>query len=179
MISEQMRQLINYLISAEYQSAYLYQAMSAYFNRINLTGMGRWLRLQNEEELGHATRLIDYLTDRNGIVEIRAIPAQPVNYGTPFEAFQRVLAHEQAVTEAYRQAYAAATQAGDFETVAIVQEFLREQTEEVAQAFVIVGRLQQASNNPAAILLLDQELGQRTAPAPAPAQPAAPAAPAD
>lgn len=39
MINRQMQQLINNLIQIEYQSAYLYLAMSNYFNRLNLTGI--------------------------------------------------------------------------------------------------------------------------------------------
>lgn len=170
-----MQQLVNHLIQIELNSAYLYLAMSAYFQRINLTGMATWLRLQHDEERGHAQRLIDYLVDRGGVVEVRAISAQPGTYGSPLEAWQQVLQHEQFVTQNYQQAYEAALQARDYQLMAILQDFLREQVDEVAQATRIVGRLQLARENPAALLLLDQELGQREAAAPAPAAPAAPA----
>lgn len=116
---------------------------------------------------------MDYLVDRDGVVRIPAIPAQPVQFGTPLEAFRQVLAHEQSVTQEYRQANPMAIQAGDYQTAAFLQWFLTEQTEEEAEAQVIVGRLQLAGQNPAAILMLDQELGQRAA---APATPATPAA---
>jgi len=153
--------------------------MASYFERINLTGTASWLRQQYQEELTHAQTLIDYLTNRNGVVEIRPLPGQSTAFGSPLEAFQQVLAHEQRVTEAYNQAYAAVMQAQDYQTLVIVQDFLREQIDEVAQSLIIVGRLQMAGNNPAAILLLDQELGQRGTAAPAPAgQAAQPAAPA-
>lgn len=41
--------------------------------------------------------------------------------------------------------------------------FLREQVDEEAQAQTIVDRLKIAQNNPAAIFILDQELGQQKA----------------
>lgn len=183
MISEQMQQLVNHLIQIELNSANLYLAMSNYFQRLNLTGMATWLRLQHDEERGHAQRLMDFLVDRGGVVEVRAIPAQPATYGSPLEAWQAVLQHEQFVTQNYQQAYEAATQARDWQLLAILQDFLREQVDETAQATRIVGRLQLARDNSAALLMLDQELGQRqaagaapAAPAPAPAAPAAPAA---
>lgn len=173
MISEQMQKLLNHLIQVELGSAYLYLAMSSYFARINLTGMAQWLRLQHDEERGHADQLITYLTDRGGVVEIRSIPAQPVNFGSPLEAWQQVLAHEQYVTQNYQQAYDMATKAQDYQTAAIAQDFLKEQVDEVAQAMRIVGRLQINKDNPTGLLILDQELGGRTAetaaPAPAPA----------
>ena len=113
MISEQMQRLINHLIQVELVSANLYLAMSNYFNRRNLTGIGTWLRLQYEEEVGHARRLMDYLVDRDGEVQIPPIPAQPVEFGSPREAFQQVLAHERSVTQEHRQAYGMAMQVGD------------------------------------------------------------------
>lgn len=176
MITEQIQQLLNHLISVELGSAYLYLAMANYFARRNLTGMAQWLRLQHDEERTHADTLLNYLTDRGGVVEIRAIPAQPVNFGSPLEAWQQVLSHEQLVTQNYQQAYDMAMKAQDYQTATILQDFLREQVDEVAQATRIVGRLQINRDNPAGLLLLDQELGQRQAAAAAPAAPAAPAA---
>lgn len=162
MINEQMQQLINNLIQIEYQSAYLYLAMSNYFNRLNLTGIGHWFRVQHDEERGHALKLIDYLTYRNGVVEIKNIPEQPINFGNTVEAFQRVLTHEQYVTENYKKAYEIAQKEGDQQSIVIFLEFLKEQTEEEAQTIIILGRFQLAGNNSSAILLLDQELGKRT-----------------
>ncbi|HWI64712.1 MAG TPA: ferritin [Symbiobacteriaceae bacterium] len=179
MISEQMQQLINHLISVELGSAYLYLAMANYFTRLNLMGMASWLRIQTDEERGHADRLLTFLADRGGVAEIRAIPAQPVNFGSPLEAWQKVLSHEQFVTQNYQQAYDMAMKAQDYQAAAIFQDFLREQVDETAQSMRVVGRLQLARDNTAALLMLDQELGQREAAAgaaaPAPAAGAAPA----
>lgn len=177
-----MQQLFNHLIQVELNSAYLYLAMSTYFIRMNLPGMAAWLRLQHDEERGHAQQLMNFVVDRGGTVEVRAIPAQPVNFGSPLEAWQQVLKHEQYVTQNYQQAYDMAAKAQDYQSLPILQDFLREQVDEVAQATVIVGQLQMARDNTAAILLLDRELGQRNgqaAPAPGAAPtPAAASAPA-
>lgn len=162
-----MQQLINYLIQGEHISAYLYLAMSNYFLRLNLPGMANWLRIQHTEELNHALILMNYLTDRCGVAEILPIPTQPINFGTPAQAFEAVLEHEEVVTEGYRRAYALAVQANDYQTMVLFQDFLREQTAEVAQALLVAGRLCNAGNNSAAILLLDQELGQRAPVSPA------------
>lgn len=161
MISNQLQQLINDLIQVEFKSAYLYLAMATYLSRASLTGMGKWLQLQHDEERGHAQQLITYLTNRNGTVEIRAIPNQPVNFGSPIEVWKQVLAHEQSVTQAYQQAYDMALKAQDYQTAAILQNFLREQIDEEAQATNIVNRLQINQDNPAGLLVLDQELGRR------------------
>lgn len=77
------------------------------------------------------------------------------------ETFQKVLEHEQFVTNSYRQAYDYVNQVNDQQTLVIIQEFLKEQVDEEAQSQTIVDRLKLAENNPAALLILDQELGQR------------------
>ncbi|WP_419954126.1 ferritin [Neobacillus niacini] len=161
-MNEELQKLFNNLIQIEHVSTTLYLAMSAYMGRQNLTGMAHWLRLQSEEERTHMLRLIDFVVDRDGTVQLSNLPAQPSNFGTPLETFQKVLAHEQFVTNSYRQAFNYVNQV-DPQAAIIIQDFLREQIDEEAQAKTIIDRLKLAENNPSALLLLDQELGRRTA----------------
>lgn len=167
-MNEELQKLFNNLIQIEHVSTTLYLAMSAYMGRLNLTGMAHWLRLQSEEERTHMLTLIDFVVDRDGTVQLSSLPAQPSDYGTPLETFQKVLAHEQFVTNSYRQAYNYANQA-DPQAALIIQDFLREQIDEEAQAKTINDRLRLAEGNPSALLLLDQELGARKATTTAPA----------
>ena len=90
--------------------------------KLNLTGMAHWLRLQSEEERTHMLTLIDFVVNRDGTVQLSSIPAEPSDYGTPLETFQKVLAHEQFVTNAYRQAYNYANQT-DPQAAVIIQDF--------------------------------------------------------
>lgn len=160
-MNEELQKLFNNLIQVEHLSTTLYLAMSAYMGRLNLTGMAHWLRLQSEEERTHMLKLIDFVVNRDGTVQLMNLPAQPNDFGTPLETFQKVLAHEQFVTNSYQQAFNYVNQVDPQATV-IIQDFLREQIDEEAQAKTIVDRLKLAENNPSAILLLDQELGART-----------------
>ncbi len=162
MMNDQIQKLVNNLIQIEHVSTTLYLAMSAYMANQNYTGMASWLRLQSEEERTHMLKLIDYMTNRGGMVDLQQLPSQPKEYGSPLETFQKVLEHEQFVTKSYQQAYDYAAQS-DQQTAVIIQEFLREQIDEEAQAQTIVDRMKIARDNPAALLVLDQELGQRTA----------------
>ncbi|MGG3799960.1 ferritin [Metabacillus fastidiosus] len=159
-MNEELQKLINNLIQIEHVSTTLYLAMSAYLGKLNYTGMAHWLRLQSEEERTHMLKLIDYGVDKDGTVQINNIPAQPSNLGTPLETFQKALEHERFVTNAYRQAFNYVNQIDPQATV-IIQDFLREQIDEEAQTLTIVNRLKIAQNNSSALLLLDQELGQR------------------
>ena len=102
-MNDELQKLINNLIQIEHVSTTLYLTMSAYMCRLNLTGMAHWLRLQSEEERTHMLKLIDYVVDKDGTVKLNNIPAQPSDFGTPLETFQKVLAHEQFVTNSYRR----------------------------------------------------------------------------
>lgn len=161
LINSEIQKLLNNLISVENLSSSLYLAMSAYMATKNYTGMSHWLRLQAEEERTHMLKLIDYVTDRGGTVEILNVPTQQATFGTPLETFSKVLEHEKYVTKTYRDSYDYANQI-DQQTAILLQDFLREQVDEEAQAQKIVDRLTLAQNNASAILLLDQELGNRT-----------------
>ncbi|HYK72217.1 MAG TPA: ferritin [Pseudoneobacillus sp.] len=161
-MNEEIQKLFNNLIQIEHVSTTLYLAMSAYMGKLNYTGMAKWLRLQSDEERTHMLKLIDYVVDKDGTVQLNNIPAQPIDFGTPLETFQKVLAHEQFVTNSYRQVYNYVSQA-DPQAAVIIQDFLREQIDEEAQSQTIVNRLKLAQNNPSALLLMDQELGQRKA----------------
>ncbi|WP_079480316.1 ferritin [Halobacillus salinus] len=161
-MDENLQKVFNQLIHIEQVSTTLYLAMSAYLDRKNFTGMANWLRLQSDEERGHLLTLIKYVTDKNGVVELSSVQAQPTDFGTPLETFQQVLEHEQYVTNAYRQAYSYINQV-DPQGGVIIQDFLREQIDEEAQAQTIIDRLTLAGNDASATLLIDQELGQRQA----------------
>lgn len=168
MINEEVQTLVNRLINIEHYSSTLYLAMAAYLDRRNYVGMASWLRLQAEEERGHMVTLINYLTGKDGTVKLEAMPAQPTDFGTPLETFQKVLAHEEYVTNAYRQAYDYIIKR-DPQTAVIVNDFLREQIDEEAQSNTIVQRLKLAGNESSALLLIDQELGRRNGGGGAPA----------
>jgi ferritin len=167
-MNEDLQRLFNNLIQIEHVSTTLYLAMSAYMGRLNFTGMAHWLRLQSEEERTHMLTLIDFVVNRDGTVQLASLPAQPSDFGTPLETFEKVLAHEQFVTNAYRQAYNYANQT-DPQAALIIQDFLREQIDEEAQAKTIIDRLKLADNNPSALIQIDQELGARTNTTTAPA----------
>ena len=79
MISEKMEKALNEQIREEYYSSYLYLAMSAYFESLDLRGMARWMRVQAQEEHGHAMKFFDYVFERGGTVVLAALnePAGP------------------------------------------------------------------------------------------------------
>ena len=64
MIKKTVEKALNDQIKAEFDSAYVYLAMSAHCESVNLGGFATWLRLQYEEEMAHALRLYDFVNIR-------------------------------------------------------------------------------------------------------------------
>jgi ferritin len=159
-ISLTMQKVINNLIQVDFNSAYLYFAMSNYLNRIGLSGFGSFLKAQYNEEIKHAETLIKYLADRGGIVEIQGISTQPVDFGTPIQVFQALLEHEQFVTRTYNRALDIAIRENDIQSQSVIRKAIDEQVDEEATPAEIIDKLKMAGENSAAILMLDQQYGQ-------------------
>ncbi|MDA2934990.1 ferritin [Acidobacteria bacterium AH-259-D05] len=105
MPSKKLENAINEQIQSEFYSSYLYLAMSAYCEEINLEGFAHWMLAQSEEERGHSMRLFKYLHDRGGRVVLQAIGRPPSNFKSPRHMFEEVLRNEQEVTKEIHKLY--------------------------------------------------------------------------
>ncbi len=161
MISSKMQAAINDQIQAEFFSAYMYLAMSVYYSDQNLPGIAHWLRVQYEEETEHAEKLIDYLVERGGVVELKAIQAPDKKYGSVLQTFEKVLAHEKLVTSLIHKLYELAVKEKDYASQVFLQWFISEQVEEEANADEIVQQAKRIPENSAALFYFDKKLGKR------------------
>ena len=98
MINQKIQDAINAQINREQFSAQLYLAMSAHCEAKSFRGFAHWLRLQAQEETLHAMKLVTFLLDRGGRLELKAIAAPPTEFGKVTELFQKVLEHEREIT---------------------------------------------------------------------------------
>lgn len=161
MARRDLQEAMNEHLSKELYSAYLYLAMAAYFESINLPGMTNWMRAQAKEEYQHAMLFWEFISDRGGRVTLLAIDKPPASFGSPLEAFQEALDHEKEVSKEINDLYGQAAAANDYASQAFLQGFVTEQVEEEKTATQIVDTLKMVGDNPAALLMFDRELGQR------------------
>ena len=152
----------NRQIQAELDSAYLYLSMSAYCDTINLQGAARWLRVQWQEELEHATKLIDYMSERGGAVALRAIGEPPATFGSLLDLFRQVLQHEREVTASIYRIYDLAVSEKDYAAQTLLQWYVGEQVEEENSAQEIVSMLELAGDSGSALLMVDRHLAGRS-----------------
>jgi ferritin len=160
---EQLREGFQAQMQAEFESAYLYLAMASYCAHQGWMGCAHWLRIQWQEELGHALKFFEFLLDRGVQPELRALQQPAHAFGTPLELFTKVLEHEQYITGRIHRLYRQATELEDYPAQVFLQWFVDEQLEEESQARAIVEQLRQIGESPVGIYLLDRELARRKA----------------
>ncbi|MBI3983072.1 MAG: ferritin [Gemmatimonadetes bacterium] len=157
-----MQDALNDQLQREFHSAYLYLSMSAYCSAENLPGFAKWMRLQAQEEVGHAMRIFDYLDDRAGRVVLQAVERPPSQFKSPLEVVEGVRKHEEGVTASIHKLYAIAQAEADYATQTFLHWFITEQVEEEKSTTQLAERLCMAGDNKGALLLLDREVGTRS-----------------
>jgi ferritin len=162
-LSRNFQDAINKQLNAELYSAYLYLSMAAYFESVNLTGFAHWMRVQHQEETGHALKLFDFVADRGGRVILEAIEQPPIEFQSPLEVMQQTLEHEQQVTSYIHRLYEAAAEESDYSAQVMLQWFISEQVEEEKVAAEIVEHLKKIGDDGTGLLMMDTRLGERKA----------------
>ena len=161
MLTENIEKALNNQIVVEMYSANLYLSMAGYCESLSLVGCAKWLEKQYEEELEHARKIYNYVNDRDGRVRLGSIKAPPNEFTSPGTLFQDAYRHEQSVSQSIGQIVDLTRKENDHLTFEFLQWFVKEQVEEEDQTQTISDRFKLASDNPSAVLLLDQELGKR------------------
>jgi ferritin len=128
--------------------------------------MANWMRIQAQEEHGHAMKFFDFVNERDGRVVLTQIEAPKTEWTSPLDVFEDTLAHEQKVTGLINDLVDLSLGEKDHASNTFLQWFVTEQVEEESTAKSIVDKLKLIGDNPVALYMLDGELGQRTLPSP-------------
>jgi ferritin len=161
MLSKTIQDAMNEQIKNELYSAYLYLSMAAYYDSMNLLGFAHWMRVQAQEEIGHAMKFYDFIYDRGGRVVLKAIDQPPAEFQSPLHVFEEALAHERRVTGMINNLYTLAIQEQDYASQSFLKWFVDEQVEEERSAAQIIETLKMIGDHKGALFMLDRELGQR------------------
>jgi ferritin len=160
-ISQKMQDAINKQINAELYSSYLYLSMSAWAMSENLKGSAQWLRVQSEEENGHAMKLFDFLLDRGGKIKLEEIRTPSDSWKGLEDCFKDVYAHELKVTQMIHDLVRTAQEEKDIASQVFLQWFVTEQVEEEANALEIVDTFKLIGDSKGSLYMLDRKLGKR------------------
>ncbi|MDK2886680.1 MAG: ferritin [Thermosipho sp. (in: thermotogales)] len=161
MLNEKMINALNKQVNEEFYSAYLYLSMSAYFENLGLKGFSNWLSIQAQEERDHAMKIFRYLLSHGANVKLYEIKEPPSEFGTPVEAFNEVLKHEQHITKCINELVDLAEELKDRPTYNFLQWYVDEQVEEEENAREILNMLELIGDQKQALFMIDRELAKR------------------
>lgn len=161
MLKDKMLNALNEQINKEFFSAYLYLSMSAYAQTLGLQGVANWMKIQAQEEVTHANKFFDYVHERNSKVLLKPIAGVDTEFGNVIEMFERVLEHEQMVTESINNLVDISIEVSDHASRSMLMWFVDEQVEEEASVQQIIDNLKMVEGKGQGLFMIDKELGQR------------------
>jgi ferritin len=162
-ITESMEQAFNTQLTMELQAAHNYLAMAAWLEAEGFPGSAGWMKAQSDEERHHAQRIYRFILDRGGRVAIGDLDAPKADFDSMLDVFETGLAQERDVSAAINALYARAEAENDYASAPLLDWFVNEQIEEEATFSQIIDDLRRAEGSPEAMLMLDRELGGRSA----------------
>jgi ferritin len=148
-------------IANEFGASFSYLAMAGWCEHHKFMGAGHWLRMQSQEEHGHAMKLFDFVLARNYPVKLPGIEQPRSEFSSIVDVFERALAQEQEVSRQIDALYELAFKEKVFAAMAELQWFITEQVEEEKTVREIVAKFHMVKDDPASVLDLDRELGGR------------------
>jgi bacterioferritin B len=138
MLDADLRKLLIAQIGNEFAAHSLYMGISVYFDRQSLRRWGKLFKRQAIEEAGHATKIMDFLTDNEIDFDLPAVKAVSTRFGSPKAAAERALQSEKDVAAQFDKMATLALKAGDHRGHQFLQWFIEEQVEEEAKLQSIV-----------------------------------------
>ena len=161
-LTPELEKAFNAQVTMEYGAAYSYLGLSVWLDSQGLPGMASWMRMQSNEEATHGLKILQFVLERGGNVELGQIDALSVDLQAPIDAFRASLAQEKDVTASINRLYALAIDAKDFSSIPLLDWFVAEQVEEEATVQQIIDDLEHGGDGQT-VLMIDRELGQRGA----------------
>lgn len=162
MMNQKIAKALNEQVIFEFNSAYLYLALSLTMADARFKGFSAWLRFQYQEEMDHAFKFVDYLESRGESVTLGDIKATAISESDPLKVAKMVYAHEQLITGKINDLYTLAADEKDYATVNFLSWFVTEQVEEEANARDLVDEFTFAGDSTSSQLFVDSRLSGRT-----------------
>lgn len=165
-MDKKLEKAFNNQINAELYSEYLYLVMKTYFKKKNLSGFANWFKVQMMEERAHGMGMYEYVLERGGDVEFKAIDKPEMKGKTIVEIFEEVLKHEKWVTANINALMDVAEEVKDRAAVSFLDWYIKEQVEEEGNVSRMIETLKFIESDKVALYMLDKELKSRAFHAP-------------
>lgn len=160
-MSAALEKLFNAQITLEFSASMVYRQLAIEMEDADFPGAAGWLRHQADEEIVHANKFIDHLSDRGNHPRIGAIDAPKPPKADMLSVFEAALAHEEKVSASIRDLFHAVDDERDLDSRPLLNWFLSEQIEEEATVSEIIGQIRLVGDSGVGLYQIDSQLGTR------------------
>ena len=162
MLSKELVEILNKQIGIEAQASFKYLAIATWCDVKGYSGAAKFLYEHADEERVHMMKLINYVIDRGGKVEIPSIEKPRSEFSSIKEIFQFAYEGEQYVTASINEIVTMSFQKSDHTTHNFIQWYVNEQLEEENLYRQILDRIELIGEGGNALYLIDVEIDKLT-----------------
>ena len=159
MLTKTMLKNLNDAIHSELFASNLYKHVANQLQRLGYFGAQKFFLSESSDELGHYQKIVDYINDRGLVATVPQIEMQEEKVTSLRDALAIGFDTEKTLSEDYSEWFKQAF-AEDVVTAQFFLQFIEHQRKSIGEYGDLISRLDRAGNNEAAILMIDQELGE-------------------
>lgn len=167
MLSEKIEFLLNEQVKHEFEAANWYLSMSSWAEINGFHGSASFFLEQSKEENFHAMKIFHFINELDGHAIAPSVGQPDSEFNSFRNLFERALELEQENTKKINNLVKEARQANDYATEQFLQWYVDEQVEEEDLFRTILDKLKILGDQGPGLYMLDQELAQHQADAPA------------
>lgn len=147
-------------LNTERSASATYFALAIWFAERELRGFSLFFKEEARQEQEHAGRFADYLIARGQTVRLQELAAPRQNWTSPEEILAASFQMEADVTASLQHLETLAERAGDGRTTTFLDPVVEGQVASEHAFAHLLGRVRFAQGQPAALLILDNELSE-------------------
>ncbi len=125
-------QAFNKQINHEFYSAYLYFAMSTYFDEIAMNGFSKFMKHKASERLNCAQKIYDYIILRDEKLTFSKIEEPSIDWINVSDIFSTALSHEEFMLTQVHELYKTARETDDIAALEFISELIKEKVTAVS-----------------------------------------------
>jgi len=153
-----IEKLLNDQIKYEAQASMEYLSMASWADSEGYGGVANFFYAQSEEERLHMTKLVKFVNERSGTVNVPALDAPHNDFKSLYSLFENFLKSEIFVTEQINRIIFECLQQKDYNTHNFMQWYVTEQLEEEATARQLLDKLNIIGEDKSAHYLFDRDI---------------------
>lgn len=158
LLSKPVEALLQEAVQSELYASHLYKSLANQLQRMGYFGAQKYFLSESSEELTHYQKLADLLNDMGAMANLPSLDPIKDKVGSLSDAIEIAYETELQLGKDYERWFKACAEAPLVQQRLL--EFLEIQRTSIGEYADWLARLARAGTNEAAILLIDQELGE-------------------